>query len=72
VGLSQRERQQNLADAFQAKGLENQDILLVDDICTTGSTLLACAQALQSGGAKSVRAITVARAIFPASKVLPI
>ena len=36
-------------------------IVLVDDVVTTGSTLAACAVALQAGGAFAVSAITVAR-----------
>jgi competence protein ComFC len=37
-------------------------LMLVDDVCTTGSTLRECAAVLAAAGAKEVRAITVARA----------
>ena len=37
-------------------------LMLVDDVCTTGSTLRECAAVLTAAGAKEVRAITVARA----------
>jgi len=37
-------------------------IVLVDDVCSTGGTLLACANALRAAGAVSVRAVVVARA----------
>jgi predicted amidophosphoribosyltransferase len=38
-------------------------ILLVDDVWTTGTTLLRCAQALESGGAAEVRVLTLFRAL---------
>ena len=38
-------------------------VLLVDDVWTTGTTLLRCAQALQAGGAKEVRVLTLFRAL---------
>ena len=36
-------------------------VVLVDDVSTTGATLEACARTLQSGGARDVRALIVAR-----------
>lgn len=63
--LLAEKRVENLKDAF---GLENagqelsgQAILLVDDIATTGTTVLQCAKPLQKAGA-SVSAIVFARA----------
>jgi predicted amidophosphoribosyltransferase len=38
-------------------------ILLVDDVWTTGTTLLRCAQALREGGAEEVRVLTLFRAL---------
>jgi len=38
-------------------------ILLADDVWTTGSTLLRCAQALKEGGADEVRVLTLFRAM---------
>lgn len=62
--LGANEREQNVAEAFVADetAVRNQDILLVDDVCTTGSTLTACAQALLAAGASSVSAYCLARA----------
>jgi predicted amidophosphoribosyltransferase len=43
--------------------IEQRIILLVDDVWTTGTTLLRCAQALQAGGAAEVRVLTLFRAL---------
>ncbi len=63
VGLSAAERLANVAGAFHYCGskLAGQRVCLIDDICTTGATLEACAAALRQGGAGSVWAYTVAR-----------
>lgn len=64
VGLDAHQRRTNVRDAFRCSTgeLANRRVLLVDDICTTGSTLEACALALREGGVKSVQALTLARA----------
>ncbi len=64
VGLKARERKSNVLDAFVWRGasLDDVDVLLVDDVCTTGATLGACALALRRAGANSVRAVTLSRA----------
>jgi competence protein ComFC len=59
--LSREERMKNIMGAFKyAKGkeLSGGTILLVDDIITTGATLLACADVLWQAGARDVCAIT--------------
>jgi ComF family protein len=59
------ERRQNVKDAFACcQGLEGKQVLLIDDVCTTGATLDACATALRKSGASSVWALTVAREMF--------
>ncbi len=48
--LSRQERQQNVADMFELRDgrqLEGHHVLLIDDICTTGATLTACAEAIK-------------------------
>ncbi len=62
--LKAAERQQNVQGAFHCPNGQvwERRILLVDDVCTTGATLEACADALRAAGAHSVRALTLARA----------
>ena len=62
--LTRKGRRQNLRNAFSLlknADVTGMDLLLVDDVLTTGSTLDACASILLEGGARSVRALTVAR-----------
>lgn len=65
VGLGRAERLQNVADAFTAneKLVTGKTLLLVDDVRTTGSTLIACASAALAAGASDVYAITVTAAL---------
>ena len=64
VGLTASERQANVHNAFQCtnSGLKGHQVLLVDDVCTTGDTLEAAAASLLDDGASSVWAYTLARA----------
>ena len=65
VGLSEAERFENVKSAFLYEGenLDQTNVLLVDDISTTGATISACAEALINAGAKAVYGLTVARTI---------
>jgi ComF family protein len=63
--LNREERQRNMAGAFsplEGAHLDGQTILLIDDVATTGATLIASAQALKQIGAGDIWALTVARA----------
>ena len=55
-------RQKLLGTPHPLNGLA---VVLVDDVCTTGATLEACARVLKSAGAASVRAVTAARVPTP-------
>jgi ComF family protein len=63
VGLSEAEREANVRDAFRAvTDVKGRDLLLVDDVLTTGATARAAAGALKVAGANRVVLLTVARA----------
>jgi ComF family protein len=64
TGLDRVARWENMTGAFRLKGgfdLNGQNLLLVDDVFTTGATTNACAQALSQAGADRLAVLTVAR-----------
>jgi ComF family protein len=67
VGLSARQRRANVDGAFAAdrRRVSGQRVILVDDVCTTGATLAACAVSLLEAGAQAVWGLTLARARLP-------
>jgi len=65
TALTVSERGKNVQGEFRiVRGKEGavrgRTVLLVDDVLTTGSTMIACAHALRGAGAQSVLAATVA------------
>ena len=62
--LLSHERKQNIRNAFELVDREQVmglNVLLIDDVWTTGSTLKECCYVLKRNGAKIVWALTVAR-----------
>ena len=59
------ERRENVIDAFMCHNekISGKQIILIDDVCTSGATLESCALALKSKGAASVWGLTLAREI---------
>lgn len=62
TSLTPEERAANVAGAFSAAGPVRGRCVLVDDVFTTGATLLAAAETLHAAGAAVVQAVTFARA----------
>ena len=60
------ERRRNVADAFVCRDekVGGKQIILIDDVCTSGATLESCAAALKNKGAASVWGLTLAREIY--------
>mgnify|MGYP006287243865 CR=1 FL=1 len=64
--LKRRERLTNLGNTFyvpQPQKVRHRNILLVDDIFTTGTTVDECAGALKRAGAETIHVFTLARAL---------
>lgn len=57
-----KDRKKNVENKFLSRSGFTGDIILLDDVATTGSTLEACAETVMSHGARSVIALTFARA----------
>ena len=65
AGLDRKGRRDTVAKSFEVRHprlVQDENILLVDDVLTTGATVSACAETLISAGAKSVCVLTIARA----------
>jgi ComF family protein len=66
IGLSRHQRRENIRGAFvvaKPNDLNGRDVLVVDDVFTTGTTVSECARVLRRAGAKKVYVATVARTL---------
>ena len=64
TGLKKDQRRKNVRKAFDLKApdvVKGRDVILVDDVTTTGNTLNECARVLKRSGAKNVFCVTLAR-----------
>lgn len=67
--LNKQERQDLLENAFQVnlaylKILQGKTIILVDDVMTTGSTLMACSRILLEAGVKRIFVVVIAKVSY--------
>ena len=66
--LTRKEREENLTGAFKISGkskiLDRKNVMIVDDVITTGATTNECAKVLLSAGVKKAYAASVAIAEF--------
>jgi ComF family protein len=62
-GLSRAERSRNVRDSFSAAPDPARAIALVDDVYTTGATVIAAARELRRAGARAVYVVTFARTV---------
>jgi ComF family protein len=60
--LNKEERLENMKDAFSVPpSVANRSFILVDDICTTGATLIEAANVFYKAGAAEVTAFTLSK-----------
>ena len=66
VGLSRSERKKNVRGAFEAdpNHVVGRRVLIIDDVITTGATLIEAARALRRAGAETVFGLTLARSVL--------
>lgn len=62
--LNKSERMLNIKDAFKIKSkinLKNVNIMLIDDVTTTGATLRECCRILKKDGVNDIKLLTLAK-----------
>jgi ComF family protein len=68
TGLTRKQRETNVKGAFTinnryASTIKGKNILLIDDVITTGSTIEQCTKTLLKSGAAQVNVLTLARTV---------
>ncbi len=66
--LNERERAENIKGAFEIAERVSGNVLLIDDVLTTGATAGECARVLKQAGAENVYVMTFARAVMRGSE----
>ena len=66
IGLTRHQRRENIRGAFavaRPEEIAGREVLLVDDVFTTGTTVSECARVLRRAGASKIFVATVARTL---------
>lgn len=66
TGSNKKERTQNIKGAFEVsdqKKISGKNIILIDDVYTTGATVNECAKTMIKAGARKVAILTLARVL---------
>jgi predicted amidophosphoribosyltransferase len=64
--LNKAERNKNIKGAFEVsdkKNIAGKNVILIDDVYTTGATINECAKTLIKAGAQKVTVLTLARVL---------
>lgn len=67
AGMDRSQREATVENAFEVRAprlIEGREVILVDDVLTSGATVSACARALKKNGAAKVSVVTLARAVM--------
>ena len=67
IGMDKKARELTVKNAFEVvrpRLIDGRNILLVDDVFTSGATASYCAKVLKKNGAKQVNVFTLARAVM--------
>ncbi len=67
VGLRSQDRRKNIKHVFDLKQrelIEGKNIMLVDDVVTTGATVRECSRVLKKAGARNIYVITLAHGMM--------
>jgi ComF family protein len=73
IGLTRHQRRENMRGAFvvaKPGEVKSREILIVDDVFTTGTTVSECARILRRTGASKVYVATVARTVKADARVV--
>ncbi|MBI5097926.1 MAG: ComF family protein [Nitrospirae bacterium] len=67
VGLSSKDRRKNIKKAFEIRRtemIEGKNIILIDDVVTTGATVRECSNVLKKAGVENIYVITLAHGMM--------